>query len=164
MPVKPKKKPAVKKKPTAKRKASARTAKSAVKAAPQPRATGPKKRILIIDDDPALSRVMALKFQNAGLDVEVCHNGRQAIEVMRERKFDTILVDLIMPEKTGFDVLQERPKTVNAKTPIYVMSDMRTPETMDQTRSLGATNYFIKMQMPLNDVIRILLGQDAGEA
>lgn len=134
-------------------------AKAVITAAPQPKANCADRHILIIDDDPALSRVMALKFKNAGMNVEVAHNGAQAIEKMKATKFDTILVDLIMPEKTGFDVLQERPKTLNATTPIYVMSDMRTQETMDQVRSLGATNYFIKMQMPLNDVISMLLNE-----
>ncbi|MDB4978873.1 MAG: winged helix family two component transcriptional regulator [Candidatus Peribacteria bacterium] len=115
-------------------------------------ATGAK-NILICDDDPALSRVMALKFSSSGFNVTVCHDGQQAITAMKDMKFDGIILDLIMPEKTGFDVLQERPHTKNVTTPTFVMSDMRTQETADQVIAMGATNFFIKMQMPLSEVI-----------
>jgi DNA-binding NtrC family response regulator len=114
------------------------------------------KNILITDDDPALSRVLALKFSNAGFNVTVCHNGQQAIEAMKTTKFDGIILDLIMPEKTGFDVLGERPNTKNATTPTFVMTDMRTQETADQVMGMGATNFFVKMQMPLKEVIDII--------
>jgi|GEM_PF-2053205 len=120
------------------------------------KAASSAKSILIADDDPALSRVLALKFSNAGFNVSVCHNGQQAIDAMKEVRFDGIILDLIMPEKTGFDVLKERPSTKNAQTPTFVMTDMRTQETADQVMSMGASNFFVKMQMPLADIIAVI--------
>ncbi len=114
---------------------------------------GSAKNILVVDDDPALSRVMALKFQNAGCNVAVAHNGEMALKTMRQQKFDGIILDLIMPGKTGFDVLQDKKTTLNKDTPTFVMSDMRTQETIDLVMKLGATDFFVKMQMPLKEVI-----------
>ncbi len=111
------------------------------------------RKILVCDDDPALSRVLGLKFQNAGFDVMICHNGEQGVRALEEQKFDGIILDLIMPGKTGFDVLSEIKQTMNKDTPVFVMSDMRTQETIDTAMSLGATDFFVKMQMPLKEVI-----------
>lgn len=114
------------------------------------------KHILVVDDDPALARVLALKFSNSGFDVTVCHDGAQAIAAMDQQKFSGIILDLIMPEKSGFDVLMQRPNTKNKTTPVFVMTDMRTQETEQQVKSLGASGYFIKMQIPLKEVIDII--------
>ncbi len=155
MPTKPKKtttkKPASKPRKRAPKKSSALPIEGA--AAPHVVTGATGKKILVCDDDPALSRVLGLKFQNAGFDVMVCHNGEQGVEALKQTKFDGIILDLIMPGKTGFDVLSEKKQTMNKGTPVFVMSDMRTQETIDTAMSLGATDFFVKMQMPLKEVI-----------
>jgi len=110
------------------------------------------KTVLVIDDDASMNGTMQRKFQKLGFTTYEAFNGRQGLDLMREQRFDGILLDLQLPiedeaeDKDGFDILRERQATVNADTPIFVLSAMERSER-ELARKLGAKMAFDKLEI-----------------
>lgn len=110
------------------------------------------KKILVADDEKAIARALALKLTSAGFIVEVAVNGVEAIERIKANKFDIIILDLIMPEKDGFAVL-EYMKENKIKTPVLVASNLSQDDDLKRAKELGAVSYFIKSNVPIQEII-----------
>ena len=63
------------------------------------------KRILIVEDEKNLARFVSLELQHEGYDVVTADNGREGLEMALEKDFDLILLDLMLPEMDGFEVV-----------------------------------------------------------
>jgi CheY-like chemotaxis protein len=111
------------------------------------------KKILVVDNDQILVRVMEMKFKKEGFDVTVCKDGIEAIEAINAEVFHAIVLDLMMPAKNGFDVLQARKSSLNAKTPVFVLSAVSSPDAALKAESLGATKFFQKFHLPLKTIV-----------
>ncbi len=111
------------------------------------------KRILLVDNDKILLRVLRMKFQQAGFDVEECYDGSQGLEVLKRKTFDGVVLDLMMPVVDGFDVLKALGTTQNKSTPVFVLSSMANPDAATRVKSLGAKAFFPKFQLSLKAVI-----------
>jgi CheY-like chemotaxis protein len=88
---------------------------------PQPKGKGP--RVLVVDDDPNAVELIALRVAGMGGTVLRAYGGREAIEIARRELPDVVVLDLMMPEVNGFDVvaaLHERPET--ADIPVLVVT------------------------------------------
>lgn len=110
------------------------------------------KKILIIEDDTFLQGLAANKLQGAGFDVTTANNGEQAITHFAEDKFDCVLLDLMLPDISGFDVLKnirENSKSV----PVVVFSNLSEDKDIKQATSLGATDYLIKSNFTLEELV-----------
>ena len=70
-------------------------------------------KILIADDEKALARAVELKLNHSGFNAKSVSNGREVLDILKKEKFDLILLDLIMPEIDGFEVIAELQKTIN---------------------------------------------------
>jgi len=113
--------------------------------------TSPKK-ILIADDEKAIAKALALKLAKVGFTTEVAVNGAEAIEKIKAAKFDLVILDLIMPEKDGFAVLEYmRANKINY--PVLVASNLSQEEDLKRAKDLGAIDYFIKSNLSLQDII-----------
>lgn len=127
-----------------------------------------KPKILYIEDDQGLAIIYSARFKAEGFDVRHCADGESALQTGRELKPDLIILDLMMPAMSGFDVLdllRNTPETASAK--IVVMSALSQPEDIEKTRALGADDFIIKSQVTIDDVIariRALLGEDTSDA
>ena len=66
-----------------------------------------KKRVLVVDDEPRIGNVLRIKLRLAGYDVITTTSGAEAIEIIRTQKPDLVLLDIIMPDVTGMDVLEK---------------------------------------------------------
>ncbi len=64
------------------------------------------KRVLVVDDEPGIGHVLRIKLKMAGFDVITTTSGAEAIELVRTKKPDIVLLDILMPDVTGFDVLK----------------------------------------------------------
>lgn len=115
------------------------------------------KKVLIIEDDIFLMKVMQKKFEKNGHNTRVLSDGVQALTVTKEFKPDVILVDLIMPIKDGFSAINDLkadPETQNI--PIVVTSNLSSDEDIKRTIKLGAMKYFIKSNSDLSEVIEYI--------
>ncbi|MFA6038712.1 MAG: response regulator [Candidatus Peribacteraceae bacterium] len=104
------------------------------------------RKVLVVDDDQTLNGSLQRKFQKLGFNAEGVFDGEQAINRMGKDLFACILLDLKMPIKDGFDVLQEKDKTLNANTPTFVLTSL-DEEQCRRARELGARETFDKMHM-----------------
>jgi DNA-binding response OmpR family regulator len=115
--------------------------------------TATVKKILIAEDEKALSRALTLKLQNAGFEVKVVENGEEAVNVMKAERFDLLLLDLVMPKKNGFAVLQEM-RDSNINVPTIVLSNLGQAEDREKVLKLGAIDFLSKSNIPINDVVK----------
>lgn len=113
-----------------------------------------KLKILIAEDDPFLSKVMNNYLEAGGFEVEKAMDGEEALKKIKNNRYALVLLDLIMPKKTGFEVLKEVKKK-DIKTPILVFSNLSQPEDKAECLKLGAKDFFVKSNMSIDEVIKV---------
>ena len=99
-------------------------------------------KILVVDDDENIADLIELYFEKEGYKVYKVHNGRDAIKVFKEKDPEIIVLDIMMPEIDGYEVLREIRKT--SQVPIIMLS--AKGETFDRVLGLelGADDYMVK--------------------
>jgi len=111
-------------------------------------------KILIIEDEDALARVLREKLEKEGYEVEIVDNGADAFPAAKKSKPNLIILDLILPKKDGFEVLEEFKADVELKLiPVVVLSNLGEDEHIKRAFSLGASDYFVKTQHPLLEIV-----------
>lgn len=112
------------------------------------------KKILIIEDEKVLLEVLEKKLINEGYEVFVAQDGEEGLQKMREAVPDLILLDIIMPKKDGFEVLEEMNKDENlVKIPVIIISNSGQPVEIDRALKLGVKDYLIKTEFDPEEVI-----------
>jgi two-component system nitrogen regulation response regulator NtrX len=99
--------------------------------------------LLLIDDDPNTLASLARAFRLAGHQATVCDNAARAIELIRESHFDLILSDVVMPGKSGIELLEDL-KTSGVQTPIVLISGQANIEMAVKATRLGALDFLEK--------------------
>ena len=110
------------------------------------------KRILIVDDEKPLAKALSLKLGHEGYEAKAVFNGAEAIETLKKESFDLVLLDLVMPQEDGFSVLSKM-GAVKGKTIVIVSSNLSQEEDIDKAKALGATDYFVKSDTTLADIV-----------
>jgi CheY-like chemotaxis protein len=124
---------------------------AAATAQPQAAPSGAK-RILLVEDEKALATVMSLKLKNAGYDVVVVYNGDDALRTLGGSYFDLMLVDIMMPKRDGFSVLEELKKQ-NNQIPVFAMSNLGQEEDIARVKSMGVKEYIVKADASPTDIL-----------
>ena len=118
------------------------------------------KPILLIEDDPDIRLLIEASLQIQGLTVVCCEDGRQGIEEARRGDFQLVLLDLMMPDMSGFEVLKAlkaNPQT--AELPVLLLSASTSDKEKAQAAELGAVKFIEKPFDPTElgmDVIELL--------
>lgn len=102
-----------------------------------------KAHLLIVDDDPNTLASLSRAFRLAGHEATVCDNAARALDLLRAEKFDLILSDVVMPGRTGLELLQDL-KNAGVKTPIVLISGQANIEMAVQATKLGALDFLEK--------------------
>jgi len=113
-----------------------------------------KKKILLVEDDAALSRVYKSRLQMEGFETREVNNGELALSAALEFKPDLILLDAMMPKISGFDVLdilRNTPETANIR--IIMLTALSQPKDKERAESLGVDDYLVKSQVVIGDVV-----------
>jgi len=110
--------------------------------------------ILLVEDDPFLSALLKTRLQNEGLTVVHAVDGQQAVEILKASKPSLILLDLILPKKSGFEVMEaiQSDPELN-KSPIIIISNLGQESDVQRGRELGAIEYFVKAKTSIDDLI-----------
>jgi two-component system response regulator VicR len=107
-----------------------------------------KKRVLLVEDDNDISEMYRIRITASGFDVETAANGQIGIEKMKKFLPDLVLLDIVMPKKDGFDLLEEvrqaSEKEKIKKIPIIVLSNLASPIDIMEGKRLGAQDWWIK--------------------
>lgn len=80
-----------------------------------------KYRALVVEDDPAIRRLVEKLLSRRGIDIDTAHDGRIAVEKLRSQRYSVLILDLMVPEINGFEVI-EFLKRENIHTPVAVVS------------------------------------------
>lgn len=115
---------------------------------------GHPKRILFVEDDDALAGVYLVRLQAEGFEVKRVANGEQALAEAISYRPDLVLLDIMMPKVSGFDVLdilRNTPETANLK--IIILTALSQESDKKRAERLGVDEYLVKSQVVITDVI-----------
>lgn len=117
-------------------------------------------KILIIEDEEILIDVLQKRIKQEGYDVFLARDGEEGIEKIKEVKPDLILLDIIMPKKNGFEVLEEMKKDQNiANIPVIIISNSGQSVEIDRAFDMGIKDYLVKTQFDPAEVIEKITKQ-----
>ena len=118
-------------------------------------------RILIVDDEPDTLGLIELTLQTAGFSVRTATNGDQALGLILEDTFDLLLLDIMMPGMTGFDLLQILHDRQADVPPVVFLTAKSRQEDRDKGEELGAAAFLTKptTRGDLLDTIRSILSE-----
>lgn len=126
---------------------------------------GRLKRILLVEDDDALANVYSMRLQAEGFDVRRVSNGEDALATALSYNPDLVMLDVMMPKISGFDVLdilRNTPETANLK--IVMITALSQESDKERAESLGVDDYLVKSQVVIADVVERIkhhLGMDS---
>ena len=113
-----------------------------------------KKKILLVEDDAALSSVYKSRLDMEGFDVREVNNGEKALSAAIEFNPDLILLDAMMPKISGFDVLDILKNTKETADILVIMlTALSQPKDKERAESLGVDDYLVKSQVVIGDVV-----------
>ena len=112
-----------------------------------------RRRILIVDDEERMVRFIRLNLEHDGFLVSEAFNGREALQQLRDVSPDLILLDVMMPELDGFEVLQMVRET--SKVPVLMLTAKGEEDDRVRGLELGADDYITKPFSPREMVSRV---------
>ncbi len=120
-------------------------------------------KIAIIEDDQAISQMYRFKFEAEGYQVETAENGRLGLELVENMKPDMILLDLMMPEMTGDEMLEKlRAQPWGKKVKVIVLTNVGEQEIPPHIKELGVSGVILKADMTPRQVADVVKKQLAG--
>jgi len=112
------------------------------------------KKIMIIEDDRFLSSLMKARLEKEGFVVTQAFDGEEAMEMLKQDIPSLIILDLIMPKVTGFEVLQMISITPQLeKVPVVIVSNLAQDSDIEKAQQLGAKEYFVKVRVSIDELI-----------
>jgi DNA-binding response OmpR family regulator len=114
------------------------------------------KAILVAEDDLFLNQIIANYLRGKGFKVDSVKNGSETLKKIKENKYNLVLLDLIMPKKNGFEVLEELKEFKKKVPPIVIFSNLSQVEDEKEALGLGATAYYVKHNVALEKLIGIV--------
>lgn len=116
--------------------------------------TTKQKKILLVEDDDALASVYETRLQAEGFDLKRVPNGEDALAIATQYKPDLILLDVMMPKVSGFDVLdiiRNTPEVAEVK--VIMLTALSQDADRERAESLGVDDYLVKSQVVISDVV-----------
>lgn len=122
-----------------------------------------KVKVAIIEDDIAIVQMYRTKFENEGYEVETAGDGLTGLELIESFTPDIILLDLMMPNMNGLDMLQRLRATAEGKKArVVVLTNMGDTETATKVFKMSADDYIVKAEMTPKQVaerVKVLLAK-----
>lgn len=116
--------------------------------------------IAIIEDDQAISQMYRIKFEAEGYEVETAENGKLGLALCEKMKPEIILLDLMMPEMNGDEMLEELRKTTWGKnTKVVILTNMGEQEVPQKVKDLGVNAVILKADMTPRQVAELVKQQ-----
>ncbi len=117
-------------------------------------------KIAIVEDDQAISQMYRIKFEAEGYNVDTAENGVLGLELTEKMKPDIILLDLMMPEMTGGEMLAKLRKTAWGKNiKVIILTNMGEQEIPQEVKDLGVSAIVLKADMTPRQVADLVKKQ-----
>ena len=121
------------------------------------------KKILLVEDDPATVDVYRSVFERAGFDIEILKSGREGLERLKKidkgekEKPDLVLLDLILPDVNGINILEKARKNKSLKNiPFFILTNYTDPSSEEKIWKLGVEKYIIKANYTPDQLIKLI--------
>ena len=112
-------------------------------------------KILLIDDDESLTSVYATGLTKEGMEVVVSSTGIAGLNKLKTGKFDLVVLDQVLPDASGLELLKEIKSTEEIKNiPVIILSNFGQEELVKQAIDIGAAEYIFKYQVEISDVVK----------
>jgi len=113
------------------------------------------KKILLVEDDPFLKDIYTTKLKEEGFVTLVADNGKLALDLLKKEDPDLMLLDIVLPEVTGWELLSEIKKNKKFKNlPVIILSNLGQKQEVSKGIKLGAARYLIKAHYTPSEVIK----------
>lgn len=104
-----------------------------------------KPRILIVEDHPLIAELVETRLRIEGMQPVKCPGGREALSLVGSEPFDLVILDIMMPDVDGYEVLRHiRATSSTATLPVIFLTAKSTPADIEKGLSLGANHYITK--------------------
>jgi len=116
--------------------------------------TATKPKVLVVEDEEALQRTMVDALREAGFEALSASDGEHGLELAQARHPDLILLDIILPRRSGFEVLETlKADEGTSDIPVIVLTNLERISDVERMLSLGATNYLVKANYDIPDIL-----------
>ena len=116
---------------------------------------GPK--ILIVEDDKFLSQILKGRLEREGFQISQAFDGEEGLNLMKKDIPSLVLLDLIMPKMSGFEMLERFSLDPQLRDiPVVVVSNLGQETDIQKAKSLGVTDYYVKVQMSIDELVGTL--------
>ena len=113
-----------------------------------------KRKVLIIEDDSFLQGLEVSKLKKDSFEVIVASTGEEGMAKINEPDVDLVLLDLVLPQFDGFEILRKIRETENLKKiPVIVFSNLSEEKDIKKAENLGATDFMVKSNFTLDELV-----------
>lgn len=118
-----------------------------------------KKKLLWVEDDKLIGTILAKKLIASGFDLAHAKNGEEALASLKQKIPDVIVLDLLLPGMSGFDILQQIRMDEKLKNvPVIILSNLSKPSDIDKAKMLGAQKFLVKAATSLDQIVSEIKG------
>ena len=111
-------------------------------------------KILLVEDDAVLAKVLYEELTEADFEVFQAYDGEVGLQLALEKRPDLVLLDVLLPKKNGFEVLEAMKKSPEAsQIPVIMLTMLGSDEDIKKGLKLGATDYIVKSQHALPEIV-----------
>ncbi len=115
--------------------------------------------VLYIEDEAFFAKIISSKLEGSGFAVDVAVDGESGLEKLTEKKYDVVLLDLVLPKGSGFDVLEQlQSLEKNKNTPVIILSNLSSGEDTQKAKDLGARGFYVKVNSTPNEIVTLVKG------
>lgn len=120
---------------------------------------GSKKKILWVEDDKLIGSILSKKLIASGFDLFHAKNGQEAFQYLADHVPDAMVLDLLMPGMSGFDILQKAKMDPRLKTvPAMILSNLNKQSDIERAKVLGAQKFLVKAAASLDQIVEEVRG------
>ena len=111
-------------------------------------------KILLIEDEEALQKSLSKALEDEGFNVVGAYDGKTGLGLALKEKPDLILLDLILPQMDGFEVLRELKKSPETKNiSVMILTNLEQTQNVEKTIEFGPLNYLVKANYNLDEIV-----------
>lgn len=116
--------------------------------------TTPRARIVLVEDDEFLSSMYETKLTKTGYESHIAHDGQEGWDLILAEKPDLVLLDILLPKMSGFEVLEKMKADPELKKiPVILLTNLSQRNDVEKGLELGANDYLIKAHFTPNEVV-----------
>jgi DNA-binding response OmpR family regulator len=108
--------------------------------------------VLLIEDDPSIADMYRVQLEHDGYRVGVAATAEVALTTLSEESPDIVLLDLLLPDRSGFEMLAALNERFPNHPPVVILSNYGEPSMIDRGRSLGAVEYLVKSRVTPSEI------------